>query len=161
MAPIERSLSYAKGTTVPVEKTRAEIDRLLAKHGATQRLIGIDEPRNAALVGFTLAERQVRLIVPLPSIGNLQIPRGRGEWAERARRARAQAERERWRAVLMLVRAKLEAIALGLTTVEREFLADISLPDGRRVGAVLAPLLAEAYKTGQMPAMLGPAAEEP
>lgn len=41
-------MTYAKETTVSVEKTRVELDRLLAKHGAAQRLIGVDDKRAIA-----------------------------------------------------------------------------------------------------------------
>ena len=38
--------------------------------------------------------------------------------------------RQRWRALLLIIRAKLEAVASGITTLENEFLANIVLPDG-------------------------------
>lgn len=34
---------FAEGTEVPVSRTKTELDALLAKHGATQRVIGEDE----------------------------------------------------------------------------------------------------------------------
>lgn len=144
--------AYATGTTVPVEKTRAEIERLLAKHGAAQLGIISDAARGLAMVLFTLGGRQVRLRVPLPradDVGGGRRPRGRQVDRQEQR------TRERWRAVLLLVRAKLELIELGLSTVEREFLADVALPDGRTVEEALRPCLEEAYRTGQMPLLTG------
>lgn len=153
---------YAKGTSVSVEKTRAEIDVLLSRHGAAKRSIGSDDERAEAYVFFVLANRQIRLTVPLPRPQDIPSPRwsGKTSTAEARRRALEQATRERWRSVLLLLKAKLEAIALGQTTAEREFLADIYLPDGRRVGEALGPLLEEAYATGKGPRLLPPAAEE-
>ncbi len=72
-------------------------------------------------------------------------------------KAHDQACRERWRQLVLLVKAKLEAIALGLSTVEREFLADVYLPDGRTVHQALQDGLVEMYKSGTLPPMLGPA----
>jgi len=39
-------------------------------------------------------------------------------------------------------------------TLEREFMADIVLPDGRTTAEWLAPQLSLAYETAQMPALL-------
>jgi hypothetical protein len=63
--------------------------------------------------------------------------------------------RARWRQLYLLVKAKIEAVSIGLSTVEREFLADVYLPDGRTVGEALAPQLAEAYANGTFPRLLG------
>lgn len=65
-----------------------------------------------------------------------------------------QACRSRWRALYLIVKAKLEAVEAGISTVEREFLYDIVLPDGRTAGEWIAPQIEMAYQTGQMPAML-------
>lgn len=157
-------MTYAENTSVSVEKTRAEIDALLAKHGARQRIGGVDDEGGFAIVGFTLAGRQIRLHIPLPKIEDFprkgEQPRGWLGWQharreEYRRKAYEQACRSRWRAALLLVRAKLEAIALGFSTVEREFLADIALPDGSTVYRALEHHLAEAYETGRVPPLLG------
>ncbi len=65
-----------------------------------------------------------------------------------------QIEREQWRALLLLVKAKLEFVAGGLSTAEREFLAHVVLPNGSTVGDELAPHLAEAYASGTVPLLL-------
>jgi hypothetical protein len=62
-------------------------------------------------------------------------------------------ERRRWRAQLLLVKAKLEMIATGDSTVEREFLADMLMPNGKTVGSQALPALAESYRTGAPPRM--------
>jgi hypothetical protein len=63
--------------------------------------------------------------------------------------------RERWRALLPIIRAKLEAVESVITTLESEFMANILLPDGGTIGEWLAPQIDEAYGTGRMPPMLG------
>lgn len=151
-------MTYAQGTSVSVEKSRAELDRLLSKAGATQRMMGSDDVAGAAFVVFTLDGRQVRLRIPLPKLTDRKIERdGRGTRrnAEGQRKALEQASRERWRQLLLLVKAKLEAIALGLSTVEREFLADIYLVDGRTVHQALVEDLDRMYRDGAMPKLLG------
>ncbi len=145
--------AYAAGTTVPVEKTRADIERLLTKHGAAQLGIVTDAERGLAMVLFTLANRQIRMRVPLPRLDVVRASARHGSHDHHIVRWE-QLSRERWRAVLLLVRAKLELVELGISTIEREFLADIALPDGQTVGEVLRPRLEEAYMTGRMPPML-------
>jgi hypothetical protein len=130
---------YAHGTDVPISKTRGEIESLLTKHGAAQILSGIDRERRSGFIGFALQGRQYR--IPL-------IAR-----PDRNRDAE-QVEREQWRALLLIIKGKLEFIAGGLSTIELEFLAHTVLPGGSTVGAELAPRLAEVYSSGQMTRLL-------
>jgi len=134
---------YAEGTGVPVERSKAELERLLTRHGASQRGIMEDDAIGRAIVMFTLEGRQYRIDVPLPT---------RKEFPEQRRRE--QRTRERWRALILMVKAKLELCALGVSTVEREFLADLVLPDGQRLHAALINGIRKAYETGSMPPLL-------
>lgn len=154
---------YAEGTTVSVEKSKMELDSLLGKHGATQRMLGVDDDAGRAIVLFTLAGRQVRFEMTLPDLGQFLTPRkepqGWGNWDDDrrlgwARKQHEQAGRQRWRAILLVTKAKLELVADGMSTVEREFLSDIVLPDGRRVEQLLKPALELAYINGEMPPLL-------
>lgn len=93
------------------------------------------------------------------------IPRGAYNWnAERKRdwlqKRAEQGARSAWRRLLLVVRAKLEIIADGGSTFEREFLADILLPDGRTVHKALAEQLERSYLDGGMPKLLGPGSGE-
>ncbi len=145
---------YAAGTEVPVEKSRAEIERLLSRHGAAQLGIVSDAEQGLAVVLFTIAGRQVRLRVPLPRLQEVRAACRQGEFRGDPVSRWEQLSRERWRAVLLLVRAKLELVELGISTIEREFLADIALPNGQTVGEHLRPQLEEAYRSGRMPPLL-------
>ena len=51
-------------------------------------------------------------------------------------------------------KAKLEAVAAGIATVEQEFLAYTVLPNKQTVGDWLGPQLAAAYESGQKPMSL-------
>lgn len=128
---------FAQGTDVPVAKSRVEIEGLLAKHGAHQVLIGSDSQKRTGFVGFAIGGRQYRVHIP---------PRD-GRKAD-------QIEREQWRALLLLLKAKLEVVASGFVTIEQEFLAYTVLPNGSTVGAEIEARLAESYETGQMPNLL-------
>jgi hypothetical protein len=125
---------YAARTTVPVERSRTALDHLLGKHGATSRFIGQeDEPGKprAALVGFKLGPHSFKLRVPLSP------PTGKHSSALAVKRTATQ-DRERWRLIILLVKAKLEAIRLGVSTPEREFMPDLIVDDGRTLQEALA-----------------------
>ena len=51
-------------------------------------------------------------------------------------------------------RWKAEEKCTGISTIEREFLSNIVLPDGQTVGEWMAPQLETAYTQGNMPALL-------
>lgn len=161
---------YAEGTSVDVSKTKAELDVLLQKHGASQRMIADDDENGRAFAIFRMAGRHVKLEVrlypealPDPTkldYGNKRnTPQGwngwtvsrRQEWISERKR---QSAREAWRRLLLVVKAKLELVSDGGSTIEREFLADVMLPDGRTVHEALRDGLAQSYLDGKMPPLL-------
>jgi len=150
---------YAASTSVSVEKSRGELERLLVRHGATR--YGIAHHEDGAQVSFLLSGHHVRVAVPLPSLeaypdptklnyyNKAKTPRDWNRWNVGQRKAwidaqRDQVTRQRWRCILLIVRAKLELIEMKLSTVEREFLADITLSDGRSVLEAMAGKLLTA-----------------
>ena len=146
---------YAASTDVPADRSRAEIERTLQRYGADQFMYGWDGAR--AVIGFRMADRQVRFDLPLPDRNADEFtltPTGRDRSPAQAHTAWEQACRQRWRALALVVKAKLEAVEAGIATFEEEFLAHIMLPDGSTVGRFMAPQIARAYSTGTMPAML-------
>lgn len=147
---------YASDTSVSVENTRAEIERTLKRYGATSFAYASEADR--AMIGFRISERMVRFVVHLPDPGAREFTHtpARGVRRSDAEREKAweQACRQRWRALALVIKAKLEAVAAGITTVEDEFLAHTMLPDGRTVGEWAKPELAIAYEHGSMPTSL-------
>ncbi|MCW2361650.1 MULTISPECIES: hypothetical protein [Sphingobium] len=159
------SARYAARTEVPIAKTRVEIEELVGRYGAAQYMSGYDATR--AFIGFTMADRQVRFHLQLPDAAEKAFTTYRdGHGYERLRTADAahkqweQACRSRWRALLLVIKAKLEAVEVGISTFESEFLANIVMPDGQLVGELVRPRIAQAYETGDMPALLPPPAKE-
>ena len=59
-----------------------------------------------------------------------------------------------------MIKAKLEAVASDISTFESEFLAHIVLPNNKTVADTLLPQIADAYKNGKMPPLLGTGAKE-
>lgn len=147
--------AYASGTTVSVDRTAAQIERLLQDHGATQFVRGWSGDRVA--LGFTIAGRQVRIDLPMPSSDDRAVmltPTGRRRTAKQADEAFAAEQRRRWRSLHAVLKAKLVAVADGISTIEREFLADVVLPDGTTLGQWAGPQIEHAYTTAAMPALL-------
>ncbi|KTS02523.1 hypothetical protein SB2_25585 [Methylobacterium radiotolerans] len=122
---------YAENTKVPTAQSRAQIETMLKKAGAN-RIITMDDALEAT-VAFMLAGRLIRLRIEIP-----------GDASDQRRRAI-------WRAIGLVVKAKIEAVAQGITTVEQEWLAHVVLPDGSTVGDWVEPQLQVAYDTGRMP----------
>lgn len=150
---------FATGTSVSVEKSRVELERLLSRHGAAQVAVATDRAQRRGQVVFRLGGRTVRLCLvwgapPLPSRLRWLSTSVKDQWIAKAS---TQAEREAWRRVLLVTKAKLELVADGNSTVEREFLSDVLLPDGRTVHEALAEQIERAYLDGKMPPLLGPA----
>jgi hypothetical protein len=141
---------YASKTTVPVERSRNEIEYTLQRYGASQFMYGWDG--SGAVIAFIVdtgpaQRRQVRFHLPLPSRDERRFTHhSRGPRSAAAAETEwEQACRQRWRALLLVVKAKLEAVESGIATFEDEFLAYIMLPDGGTVGDLLGPQLEAAY----------------
>ena len=130
---------YAEGTKVPVGQSRAELERVLERYGAQAFAYGVDVER--AVIQFRAHGRHVRFDLPLADLDEREI-------------------RRRWRALVLVVKSKLEAVETGIVTFEEEFLAHIVLPDGSKVADWMAPQLEEAYESGRMPELLPPARGE-
>lgn len=148
---------YAAETEVSADRSRAEVERTLARYGATQFIYGWDREGGTAILGFRLQGRMIRLVVPMPSPDDPEFrlsPGGRTRPNAAITAAYEQAVRQRWRAVALIVKAKLEAVEAGISSVEQEFLANILLPDGRTVGQWAQPQIEAVYTTGQMPRLL-------
>lgn len=155
-------MSYASTTSVPIERTRLQIEDLVREKGATQYMSAFDHEHGQAIIGWTLAGRMVRVTVPLPAPNEKRFVfktfRGRisyREWPkDRQRLLWEQACRARWRAILLILLAKFEAVEAGISSFEREFLSDTVMADGATVGEWIQPQLDSMYTTGQMPRLI-------
>ena len=123
--------TYAKGTKVPVSRSRDELERILEKVGADA--IAFMRDVDQAKVAFRITGRHYVI--------QLNHPDGAG--AE-------QVQRERWRQLVLLVKAKMVAIATGITTPEAEFLAHAMLPSGETLGQHLRQHPEQLTTSGQL-----------
>jgi hypothetical protein len=150
---------YAANTNVTVEKSRAEVERILHRYGCDDFMYRTN--RKGAQVAFSMNERMMRFDIALPdpddpefTMTNHERPRERSD--TQAYKAWEQACRQRWRALALIIKAKLEAVESGITTFEVEFMAHTIVPGGKVFHEVALPQIAVAYETGEMPLLLGP-----
>ena len=145
--------TYAKGTKVPITQTRGEIENLLVKHGADG--FGYATKGNQAAIQFEINGHQTRMTIPLPDQENFRITQGRVRRSEQQMQAaHEQACRETWQSMLLAIKAKLNNVAMGITTADDEFMAYIMLTDGTTVGEWLQPQIEESYRNRAMPPTL-------
>src|SRR5215472_1931263 len=112
------------------------------------------------MIVFECKGRRIMFELPRPSADEKQFVRdGRGSVRTPKRRMEVweQAYRQRWRALALVIKAKLEAVESGITSLEDEFLAHIMMPDGKTVADHVRPRIAIAYEQGNMtPLLPGP-----
>lgn len=153
--------------TAELESLKAQLDHLLQRHGATARATGHDDEQGRAFVAFTMAGKQVRMLIPMPRatdwpdpssyswLRKAQYPENWNRWdvhqrCEWVAEQVAVATRQRWQMLLELVTVKFRAIDMGLTSVEREFpdieMAERAGGDWRGREAVEPPQQLEAWQ---------------
>lgn len=147
---------YASNTSVSAARSKAEIEDILTRYGATGFVTGWNE--NGAAVGFVMQGRQIKFLLPLPDKTNREYTHAKvSQYTERPRSpekalaAWEQACRQRWRALLLCIKAKLEAVKSGITTFEHEFLAHFVIKDGQTVADLVLPQLNEAQRLNMVP----------
>lgn len=147
---------YAEGTEVSAEKSRAELESLLDRHGATEVMVHREAARTTII--YRMSGRMIRQSIAYPD-AQLYERHPKYSWqkrpAEQVKRLQEAEWRRRWRAQVLVTKAKLELVASGESTFDHEFLADTLLPNGETVSEAMLPRIAEAYETGAMPRLLG------
>jgi hypothetical protein len=147
---------YAENTTVGSDRSRAEIEKTLARYGADQFMYGwgIGE----AVIAFRADGRNVKFVLPMPDRNSREFThtpaRGNRRTDAQIEAEFEQAVRQRWRALALVIKAKLEAVEAGITVFEDEFLAHILLPDGSTIGEWARPQIDAVYSSGKMPELM-------
>ena len=133
---------YAANTTVPVERSRAEVERILTKYGATK--FGTMSEETKVTIYFEVKGRQVQWSIPLP-------PKGKYRHAVDHDRE----VRRRWRVLVITVKAMLEAVESKLLSFDQAFLSHIVIPGtARTLGETIVPKLDALYQGLSLPALL-------
>jgi hypothetical protein len=147
---------YAANTDIAPARSREDIERLLTRKGATSFAYGWHGTR--AILSFVIKGRRIEYTLPMPDRNDAAFrltptrkwERTDAEWE----RIYNQAVKSRWRALLLVIKAKLEAIEAGITTLDDEFMSNIVLPGGATIGEYVRPKIQEAIESGQVPELL-------
>lgn len=136
---------YAQNTEVSADRSLMDIKRTLERYGA--RGFGFAECVDSGTTGIafrvldsdgtTLA---VRITLPLPDRDSDEFTRtrtGKDRSEDVALKSWEQACRSSWRSLALVIKAKLEAVEAGISTIEREFLPDVLLPSGQTIGSLV------------------------
>lgn len=140
---------YAANTKVSPDQSRMEIERTLGRYGADAFMYMRDG--HMQVIGFRADGRYVKFTVQMPTIDEFHHTGKRSRTPTQASEARNKAERERWRALLLVIKAKLEAVESGIESFEVAFLPYLVLPDQTTVAEWVGPQLERAYEVGAMP----------
>lgn len=141
-------MAYAETTSVAFEKSIAEIIGAVRKAGAAQ--IGQFEGPDYYAVQFVLGDRLIRFRLPFPSLDSIPTRSGNNVAYTNAQRLDRleQRKRQRGRALLLVIKAKLESVESGIETLEQAFLAHVVMADGKTVYERIAEPIAIEYRTG-------------
>lgn len=153
-------MSYAEQTTVPTARTRQEIEEMVLQRYHGENFGSIVRNDGAAIV-FDLKGRRIKFELPLPSRDSQEVTHrldGRSRsWKPRTpQQAAAEWERlsrSRWRALLLMIKATLEAVEVGIVTFEDAFLPYTVLPNGATVAEQVGPGVSQAYIDHTMPTL--------
>ncbi|OEU66303.1 MAG: hypothetical protein BA863_10420 [Desulfovibrio sp. S3730MH75] len=146
---------YAKDTSVSVEKSKAEIEQLVIKYGADG--FSTSWRGELARIEFMIDERWVRISLVLPDKNSNEYQfteTGRERSQPVAYKEWEKSCRSMWRKLKLIIQAKLEAVDAGISTVDREFMPDIVMPDQKTLGEHLVGAIGEAYDTGTVKGLL-------
>ncbi len=146
-------MSYAQNTTVPVERSRSEVEKILTKYGADQVSSGFTQSK--VVVMFRMKERYIRIDMPVPILEDPKTPSYKQKkdlYYNPDKQAREL--RRRWRAMVLYVKAKLESVESNIVSFETAFMGHLVLPNKQTVSEFLAPQIASAYSEGKMPPLL-------
>jgi hypothetical protein len=146
---------YAEGTSVPVERSQTEINKILTRFGADQLVQASSAVPPAVLMGFRVKGRLIRFHLPMPEAKSF---RGTPLQIENLFAGEC---RRRWRALLLVLKAKLEAVDSGITTFEQEFYAHTVLPGGMTVFESTNKEVTRSLEHGKPPSFGGMLGFEP
>ena len=147
-------MKYAESTGVAVEKSKGDIERTLKRYGSKSFVCGTQE--NKAAVIFVLNGKRIQFVLELPKFEDYQYTpsRRKKRSPDEQIKEHEQACRQKWRALLLIIKAKLEAVESGIATLDEEFMAYTLLPNGQTVAKWMIPQIENVYSTHQMPPLL-------
>lgn len=145
-------MAYAEDTSIELEASITQIVTLVKRVGGER--IGQFHDNDRYHVWFSLGERQIRFTVPLVTEYSGPAKAGNGRAID-PRKWIDQRNRQKGRALMLVIKAKLESVESGVETFEQAFLSNIVCHNGQTVYERIKEPLAIEYAEGKpMPLML-------
>lgn len=150
----KRKGAYAANTDITPEKTLQDIQKLVRAAGAAK--FGYEDSDREIVIRFSMKGLRglvdICFKVPLPQAADfIYNSIGQRMRDVQAKQSHARAVRSTWRALLLVIKAKLEAIDAGIEVLEEAFLPQIVV-ENRTVYEALQPAL-DAYQSGGVRAL--------
>lgn len=150
-------MKYAQNTTVSTDKSVSEIRNVLKRYGATG--FAFMEDPGCAQIAFEMKGRRVRFKVPMPDPAQhaevrVSQYRKRKRTPEELRVSLDKVTKQLYRALLLVVKAKLESVESGIETFDQAFMAHLILPSGQTVSEWMDPQRNQIWLNGKMPPLL-------
>lgn len=158
---------YAETTSVPVNKSRGEIDGLLRKWGC-DGIRWTDQFRDGVVqLEFLWAhagdQYLARFAIKLPTDEELSANSGDGRSGKfsqaKFQKLQDARGRQEHRVLLLWLKAALNAVEAGIVSAEELFLPFLVGTDGRRVSDVALPRLPQLLGNGAQALLVGPKKE--
>ena len=147
---------YANKTEVPQSRSIQEIERTLDRYGAEAFAYG--KSKAQVVVQFSFSGKPYQISVDMPDPESKEFTHLANGWERRAEGPKQklieQAGRQRLRALLLYIKASLEAADSELWPLEQVFLHATLIADGVTVGDRLLPEIELIQESGKLPKLL-------
>ena len=136
-------------TTVPIEKTKMKLEKLLRNYGVKKVVWATDDNEEVLMFEVLVQVKGVKL----GRAYQIKPPHIFLSKRQYGRLVQTENRNQEWRLVFHWVKTKLEAVMWGLSTIEKEFLSEtaMQLPDGSVT--TVGERIQELYETIQNPSL--------
>ena len=154
-------MTYAAGTSVGEDRSRAELQWLLEKFGADRFGFQVDNAAHLAKITFMYKEAYFLFRLPLARPEDKQVkftPGGKARCMNQISQLLACENRRRWRSLCLAIKAMLVGVEDGIFNFGEVFMPYMIWGDGRTTAETLLPVAEDCLKSGGMlPPLSNPA----
>lgn len=127
-------MAYAEKTKVPVDKSMAEVRKILIKNGSEG--VAIAETSENALVQFIFKSKSYKFIIKYPKSSDDDIflnGKGYKRTLVQIENAIEHEKKRLWRAMVLYIKAAIEAHNNGIIDFKRSMMSHMMLPSGQTI----------------------------
>lgn len=129
---------------------KEQIELTLLQNGCKEFFYGWRDEQ--AQVQFVINGKRYRISLKMPSKKSYErTPTGKLRSNDTAIKEWQSAQRDIWTSLLNIIRTNFDFVRMGASTIEKQFLAFIVLPDGQLAGDYAENMINEAYQDSMLP----------